>query len=89
MESASTAKYQKFIGMMEVFVSGKDTSLQFVSAMEAEFWARGLNEDDRFDDMMMALDLFAVPTKDLGYGCDPKRLTSECRYALRVLRDES
>ena len=88
MESAPTAKYQKFIQMMEVFVSGKDTSHQFVSAMETEFWACGLNEDERFDDMTMALDMFAVPTKDFGCDCDPKHLTSECRYALRVLRDE-
>jgi len=90
MESASTAKYQKFIQMMETFASGRDTSHQFVSAMEAEFWTCGLNEDERFnfDDLMMALDMFAVPTKDFGYNCDPKHLTSQCRYALKVLRDE-
>lgn len=88
MESASTAKYQKLIGMMEAFVSGERTSLQAVREMEAEFGACGLVEDDRFHDMMMALDLFAVPPKDFGYGCDPKHLASECRFALRVLRDE-
>ena len=88
MESASTAKYQKLIRMMEAFVSGESTSLQAVREMEAEFGACGLVEDDRFHDLMMALDLFAVPTKDFGYDCDPKHLTSECRYALRVLRDE-
>jgi len=90
MESAPTIKYQKIIQMMEVFVSGKDTSRQFVSAMEAEFWTCGLNEDERFDfdDLMMALDMFAVPTKDFGYDCDPTHLTSECRYALRIMRDE-
>ena len=88
MESESTAKYQKLIRMMEAFVSGESTSLQAVREMEAEFGACGLVEDDRFHDMMMALDLFAVPTKDFGYGCDPKHLASECRYALRVLRDQ-
>jgi hypothetical protein len=88
MESASTAKYQKLIRMIETFVSGESTSLHAVREMEAEFGACGLVEDDRFHDLMMALDLFAVPNKDFGYGCDPKHLASECRYALRVLRDE-
>ena len=87
MESASTTKYQKLIRMMEAFVSRESASLQAVREMEAEFGACGLIDDDRFHDMMMALDLFAVPTKDFGYG-DPKHLASECRYALRVLRDE-
>ncbi len=88
MESASTARYQKLIRMMEAFVSGGSTSLQAVREMEAEFGSCGLVEDDRFHDLMMALDLFAVPPKDFGYGCDPKHLASECRHALRVLSDE-
>jgi hypothetical protein len=88
MKSASTARYQKLIRMMEAFVSGQSTSLLAVREMEAEFGACGLVEDDRFHDLMMALDLFAVPPKDFGYGCDPKHLASECRYALRVLSDE-
>lgn len=74
--------------MMEAFVSGENTSLQSVSEMEAEFGACGLVEDDRFHDLMMALDLFAVLPKDFGYGCDPKHLANECRYALKVLSDE-
>ena len=88
MESASTVKYQKLIRMMEAFVSGESMSLQAVREMEAEFGTCGLTEDERFHDLMMALDLFAVPTKDFGYDCDSKHLTSECRHALRVLRDE-
>jgi len=88
MKAASTAKYQKLIQMMEAFVSGQSTSLQAVREMEAEFGACGLLEDDRFHDLMMALDLFAVPTKEFGYGCDPKHLSSECQYALRLLRGE-
>ena len=88
MESASTAKYQKLIRMMEAFVSGESTSLQAIREIEAECGACGLIQDDRFHDLMMALDLFAVPPKDYGYGCDPKHLASECRYALRILRDE-
>ena len=88
MESAFTAKYQKLIQMMEAFVSGESTSLQFVKEMETEFWACGLNEDDRFHDLLMTLDLFAVSTKDFGHACDPKPLATHCRYALRVLKNE-
>jgi len=87
MESASTAKYQRLIQMMEAFVCGESTSLQFVKEMETEFWACGLNDDDRFHDLLMTLDLFAVPIKDFGYACDSKPLAAQCRYALRVLKD--
>ena len=88
MESASTAKYQKLIRMMEAFVSGEGVSLQAVREMEAEFGACGLIEDDRFHDLMMALDLFAVPPTDFGHSSDPKHLATECRHALSVLKDE-
>jgi|GEM_PF-5386279 len=71
--------------MMEAFVSGESTSHEFIRQMNAEFWAAGLNEDDRFSDLLMALDLFGVPRED--FGVDAKMLTSECQYALRILRD--
>jgi len=86
MESASKTKYQKFITMLEAFVSDQNTSLQFVREMDGEFWACGLNEDDRFSDLLMALDMFGVPRED--FGSDEKTLASQCRYALRLLKDE-
>jgi len=86
MESASKTKYQKFITMLESFFSDQNTSLQFVREMDGEFWACGLNEDDRFSDLLMALDMFGVPRED--FGSDEKTLASQCRYALRLLKDE-
>ena len=87
MEPASQNKYQKLIQMMETFVSGETASHDFVRQMDAEFWASGLNEDERFWDLLYALDMFGVPKEDLGY--DQKMLASECRYALRILKDEA
>ena len=63
MESAS--KYQKLIRMLEAFVAGESTSHEFVREMDGEFWACELNEDDRFSELLMALDIFGVPAKDL------------------------
>jgi len=83
MQSASKAKYQKLIRMLEAFIAGESTSHEFVREMDGEFWACELNEDDRFSDLLMALDMFGVPAKDFGY--DQKMLASECRYALRLL----
>jgi len=86
MESASTTKYQKLIRMMEAFVSGESTSQEFVGEMDSEVWSCGLNEDDRFSDLLTALDMFGVPRED--FGTDEKTLASQCRYALRLLKDE-
>lgn len=86
MDATPKAKYQNFIRMLEEFLEGKNTSLKFVKEMETEFWACGLNEDDHFSDLMMALDMFGVPAKDFGY--DEKILVSECRGALRLLKEE-
>src|SRR5579871_166716 len=83
MESSST--YQVFVQMLVSFVSGKNRSFEFVRKMEGEFWACGLNEDDRFSELMVALDLFDVPGKDYGY--DEKMFLSECKYALRLLSE--
>jgi len=86
MKSASPTKFQRLIQMMEAFVSGESTSPDFVKQMDSEFWACGLNEDERFSDLMTALDLFGVPREN--FGSDTKTLASECRYALRILTDE-
>jgi hypothetical protein len=73
--------------MLKAFVAGESRSLEFVREMDAEFWACELNEDDRFSDLLMALDMFCVPPED--FGSDRKALTSQCRYALRLLKDKS
>jgi hypothetical protein len=87
MEPTTNSKYQKLLGMLEAFVAGQNRSIQFVREMDAEFWAVGLNEDERFSDLLMALDMFGVPVKD--FGCDERTLATECRHALRVLKEES
>jgi hypothetical protein len=87
MESPNKPVYQKFIQMLETFVTGEHTSHEFVREMDEEFWTCGLNEDDRFSDLLTALDMFGVPAKD--FGCDEKTLASECRYALRLLKEQS
>jgi hypothetical protein len=86
MASTANDKYQKLVRMLEAFVAAEDRSIHFVREMEAEFWATRLNEDDRFSDLLMALDMFGVPARD--FGCEEKTLASECRYALRLLRGE-
>jgi len=86
MEPASKANYQKLIRMLEAFASGESTSREFVSEMDGEFWACGLNEDARFFDLLMALDMFGVPREDFGH--DEKAFVTQCRYALRLLKDE-
>ncbi len=72
--------------MVEEFVSGESTSPEFVREMDSEFWSCGLNEDDRFSDLLMALDMFGVPRE--AFGTDTKTLVSQCRYALRLLRNQ-
>ena len=87
MESAANNKYQRLIRMLEAFLAGESRTLEFVREMDAEFWACEFNEDDRFSDLLMALDMFGVPPED--FGSDEKTLTSRCRYALRLLKDQS
>jgi hypothetical protein len=72
--------------MMEAFVSGENASSEFVKLMDTEFWACGLNEDERFSDLMMALDMFGVQPED--FGSEQKTLANQCRYALKVLKGE-
>ena len=84
MESASKTKYQKLIRMLEAFVSGESTSHEFVRELDGEFWTCGLNEDEQFYDLLIALVMYRVSTKDFGY--DEKMLASECRCALRLLK---
>jgi hypothetical protein len=82
MESASKTKYQKFIEMLDAFVSGQSRSRDFVSRMEGEFATSDLDDDERFRDLQLALAMFGAGDRE----SDEKMLTSECSYALRLLR---
>ncbi len=83
MESASTVKYQKLIGMMDAFVSGQSRSRDFVGQMEGEFATSDLDDDERFCDLQLALAMFGAGDRE----DDEKMLASECKYFLRLLRE--
>ena len=82
MESANN-KYQKLIAMMEAFVSGQSRSRDFVSQMEGEFATSDL-DDERLSDLELALAMFGASGREH----DEKMLASECKYALRLLKEE-
>jgi len=84
MEAASKTKYQKLIGMMDAFVSGQCRSRDFVREMEGEFATSDLDDDERFSDLQLALAMFGAADLE----ADEKMLAGECKYALRVLREE-
>jgi hypothetical protein len=82
MEPNAT-KCQKLITMMEAFVSGQSRSRDFVRQMEGEFTTSDLDDDERFSDLHLALAMFGAADRE----ADEKMLASECKYALRLLRD--
>ena len=77
-------KYQKLIGMMEAFVSGQSRSRDFVSQLEGEFATSDLDDDERSEDLKWALAMFGASDIE----SDNKMLAGECRYALRLLRED-
>ena len=83
MESASKAKYQKLIGMLEAFVSDQNRPREFVTQMEGEFATSDLDEDERFSELQLALAMFGAADRE----SDEKMLAGECKYALRLLRE--
>ena len=72
----------KLIQMVEAFIAGASRSRDFVSQMEGEFAASGLDDDERFSDLQHALAMFGAGSRE----DDEKMLADECRYALRLLR---
>jgi hypothetical protein len=78
------AKYQKLISMMEAFVSGQSRSRGFAGQMEGEFAASGLDEDERFSDLQLALAMYGAAERE----ADEKMLAGECKYALRILKEK-
>jgi hypothetical protein len=78
-------KYQKLVEMMDAFVSGRSRSRDFVGQIEGEFATSPLDEDERFRDLQLALAMFGAGERE----ADEKMLAGECKYALRVLREET
>jgi hypothetical protein len=85
MEFPSGAKYQKLIGMMEDFVSGQSRSRDFVCEMESEFATSDLDDDERFNDLQLALAMIGAADHEH----EQKMLVGECEYALRLLREKT
>lgn len=71
--------------MMDAFVSGKSRSRDFVEQMEGEFATSDLDDDERFSDLKLALAMFGAADREH----DEKTLAGECKYALRLLREET
>lgn len=78
-------KYQKLVEMMDAFVSGRSRSRDFVGQIEGEFAASPLDEDERFQDLQLALAMFGAGERE----ADEKMLAGECTYALKLLREEN
>jgi hypothetical protein len=83
METASKIKCQQLIQMMDAFVAGESRSRDFVGKMEGEFATSGLDDDERFSDLQLALAMFGAGDRE----DDEKMLAGECRYALRILKE--
>jgi hypothetical protein len=69
--------------MLNAFVAGGDRSREFVGKMEGEFADCGLDDDDRFSDLKIALAMFGAGDQ----AADEKMLGDECRYALRLIQE--
>ena len=80
---STSAKYQKLIVMMEAFVAGQNRSRDFVREMEGEFGMSDLDDDERFSDLQLALAMFGASDREH----DEKMMASECKYALRLLKE--
>jgi hypothetical protein len=85
MEAASKTKYHKLIGMMDAFVSGQSRSRDFVGQLEGEFATSDLDDDERFSDLQLALAMFGAAGREQ----DEKVLAGACKYALKLLREET
>jgi len=83
METPSTAQYQQLVRMMDAFVAGEGRSRDFVKKMEDKLAACGLDDDDQFSDLQLVLAMFGPETGSRR----GRLLVSECRHALRLLRE--
>jgi hypothetical protein len=76
-------RYQQLVEMMEKFVENKFRSRSFVSRMGGEFISCGLNNDERFRDLLLALAMFGSGER----AEDEDILAGQCEYALKVLTE--
>jgi hypothetical protein len=74
-------RYELLVQMMESFVANKNRSRAFVSRMGGEFIACGLNGQERFRDLLLALAMFGSGERTE----DEEILAGQCKYALEVL----
>jgi hypothetical protein len=74
-------RYELLVQMMENFVANKNRSRAFVSRMGGEFIACGLNSQERFRDLLLALAMFGSGERNE----DEEILAGQCKYALRIL----
>jgi hypothetical protein len=74
-------RYEQLVEMMEKFVENKFRSRSFVSRMGGEFISCGLNKDERFRDLLLALAMFGSGER----AEDEDILSGQCEYALRIL----
>jgi hypothetical protein len=72
----------KLIQMIDAFIAGESRSRDFVSQMEGEFAASGLDDDEQFSDLQYALAMFGAGSRE----DDEKMLVDECRCAVKLLR---
>jgi len=70
--------------MMHAFVSGEDRSRDLVGMMEAEFVAWGLEDDEQFRGLKLAIRMFGAGDRE----ADEKAFAGECRYALSLLKEK-
>ena len=76
-------RYQRFIELMETFVSGEGRSRSHVGQMESEF-ARHFDDDPRFVEMQYLLAMYGAH----GYDDVGDLLVKECVWALKTLWSE-
>jgi hypothetical protein len=74
---------EQLVQMMEDFVANRNRSRAFVSRMGGEFIFCGLNNDERFRDLLLALAMFGGGEREE----DEKILDSECQQALKMLAE--
>ena len=74
---------EQLVQMMEDFVANKNRSRAFVSRMGGEFISCGLNNDERFRDLLLALAMFGSGEREEDEGI----LDSECQRALKMLAE--
>jgi hypothetical protein len=83
--SSLSFQRREFVEAMERFIAGASRSRDDVRRMESLLAASLLDDDPRFSDLQSALALFGAGEREH----DERMLASECRYALKLLREKT